>query len=235
MKWNSAVSIISVKITPLRAYCAPFVVFMLFLALTDLVAGLGRTEFFFAKPKYWIFPLQTLVCGALVIGFWRNYQLKFPKGGLFAVFIGLLVLGIWIAPQEILKFPPRLDGFDPTVFPSGSPQYWGTVVLRFLRLAVVVPFVEEIFWRGFLLRYLIKEDFESVPMGTFSWVSFGSVTVLFGFAHWGPDFVPALATGVLFNLVAIRTRSLSACILTHAVTNLLLGFYIMTTRQWGFW
>ena len=58
---------------------------------------------------------------------------------------------------------------------------------------------------------------------------------MFGLAHCGPDFVPALACGALFNWIAIRTRSLSACVLAHAVTNLLLGFYIMTTRQWGFW
>ena len=113
--------------------------------------------------------------------------------------------------------------------------YWGTLVFRLLRIAVVVPFVEEIFWRGFLLRYLIKDDFASVPFGTFSWLSFGVVTVFFTLEHQPVDYPAAFVTGILFNWVAIHTRSLSSCILAHAITNLLLSFYILATRQWGFW
>ena len=219
----------------LTAYCAPFIVFMLFLGLVDLVTGLKRPEFFLSNPKYWVFPLQTLVCGGLLIAYWRHYKLQLPKKVTFTLAIAILVLGIWILPQELLGFPRRDDGFNPTVFSSEPLLYWATVGLRFLRLVVAVPLLEEIFWRGFLLRYLIREDFEAVPFGSFSWTSFGGVTLMFGLAHCGPDFVPALACGALFNWIAIRTRSLSACVLAHAVTNLLLGFYIMTTRQWGFW
>ena len=216
--------------TPLRAYCAPLVVFLLMIVPIDLLAGLGVSN-----SQYWVFPLQTLVCGALVIAFWRHYPLAAPRGLLFTVAIALLALGIWVSPQALFGMPRRLDGFNPTVFPPGSPAYWATLVFRFLRMAVVVPFVEEIFWRGFLLRYLIKDDFESVPFGTFTWRSFGIVTVFFMLEHQPADYPAALCTGALFNWIAIRTRSLGSCILAHALTNLLLGFYIMTTRQWGFW
>jgi len=211
---------------------------MLLLVLVDLITGLERPEFFFANPRYWIFPLQTVVCGALVIFYWRQYALEAPRKVAFTIATALLVLAIWISPQELFGFLPRSGdekSFNPTIFPPDSLLYWGSLGFRFLRLAVVVPFVEEIFWRGFLLRYLVKEDFQSLPMGSFSWKSFGIVTLLFGLAHWGPDFIPALITGMLYNAVAIHTRSLSACILAHSVTNLLLGFYIMATRQWGFW
>ena len=53
--------------------------------------------------------------------------------------------------------------------------------------------------------------------------------------HGTVDYVPALITGVLFNAVAVWTKSLWACVLAHAVTNLGLGLYVMATRQWGFW
>jgi CAAX prenyl protease-like protein len=161
--------------------------------------------------------------------------LRFPRQWLFTLAVAVLVLAIWISPQELFRFPGRFDGFNPRVFPPGSAIYWGTISLRFLRLVVVVPLLEEIFWRGFLLRVLIDENFESVPIGSFSWLSFSGVSLCFGLAHWGPDFPAALITGALYNLVAIRTRSLSSCVLAHAVTNLLLGCYIMKTLQWGFW
>jgi CAAX prenyl protease-like protein len=109
------------------------------------------------------------------------------------------------------------------------------VLMRFLRLVVVVPLVEEIFWRGFLLRYLINQKFTAIAVGTFSWLSFVVVTGLFGFAHSRADWIPALICGALYNLVAYRTRSLASCVIAHALTNLLLGLWIMQTRQWGFW
>ena len=100
---------------------------------------------------------------------------------------------------------------------------------------LAVPWLEEIFWRGFLLRYLIREDFTSLPFGSWSRFSFLVTTLGFMFEHGMVDWPAALVTGVLYNLVAIRTRSLSACVLAHALTNALLGGYVMHTGQWGFW
>jgi CAAX prenyl protease-like protein len=188
-----------------------------------------------AAPEYWLFPVQTLICSAVLIWFWREYDLRAPRKAAFAVALGLVVFALWIAPQQFFGFSPRLTGFDPEVFAAQPAMYWATILFRFLRLVIVVPLVEEIFWRGFLLRYLINEKFTEIPIGAFSWLSFGLVTVAFGFAHSPADWIAALITGALYNLVAYRTQSLMSCVVAHAVTNLLLGAWIMATRQWGFW
>ena len=130
--------------------------------------------------------------------------------------------------------PPRLTGFDPEVFAAPASP-----VLVHGPLPVSAPrrrrsLVEEIFWRGFLLRYLINEKFTEVPIGAFSWLSFAVVTVAFGFTHSPADWVAALITGALYNLVAYRTRSLTSCVIAHAVTNLLLGIWIMATGNGDF-
>lgn len=106
---------------------------------------------------------------------------------------------------------------------------------RFARLVLVVPLVEEIFWRGFLLRYLANENFMSLPFGSYNRTSFLITAGAFALVHQWSDFFPALVTGLLLNLLAVRTRSLLVCVLAHATANLALGFYICTTRQWGFW
>ena len=147
----------------------------------------------------------------------------------------MAVFGIWIAPQYFLNFAPRIVGFDPTLLENNSATYWSTILFRFLRLVVVVPLVEEVFWRGFLLRFIIDEHFERVPFGKFTWLSFAVVTFAFTFTHSRPDWPAAFITGALYNVVAYRTQSLASCVLAHAVTNLLLGLWIMQTRQWGFW
>jgi len=218
----------------LAAFTLPMAIFFALLALGGALRKPGAS-FWLAAPEYWIYPVQTLICAALLLWFWREYELRAPMKALFAIGIGLLVFALWIAPQQFLGFSPRLTGFDPEVFASQPALYWGTVIFRFLRLVVVVPLVEEIFWRGFLLRYLINEKFTEVPIGAFSWFSFGVVTLAFGFTHSPADWIAALVTGALYNLVAYRTRSLASCVVAHAVTNLLLGAWIMGTRQWGFW
>ena len=227
-----------------KAYIAPFAAFMLLLAAIPLLPMLAPNagSILSTAPQHVLFPLQTLICGALLLVYWKSYALQRPAGIGFTLAIAILIFAIWISPQWLFLAPRRFEGFDPTLFQTRPAVYAAVLALRFLRLVVVVPLLEEIFWRGFLLRDFIDRDFKKVPFGTFSPFSFGAVTLLFAFAHWGsngwrpgPDFIPALFAGTLFNVVAYRTRSLSSCVIAHAATNLLLGLYIMQTRQWGFW
>lgn len=218
----------------LIAFTLPLGIFLLLLAPAGLLPK-GSTAFWLSSPQFWIYPAQTLICGALLIWFWRDYQLRAPRRIGLAVAIGSLVFALWIAPQAVFGFGPRLDGFNPDAFANQPVAYWATVLLRFLRLVVVVPLLEEIFWRGFLLRFFINEKFHTVPVGTFSWLSFAIVTLGFAFSHSPSDYVAAFITGALYNCVAYWTKSLASCVVAHAVTNLLLGLWIMSTRQWGFW
>ena len=218
----------------LAAFTLPIAAFLVLLALGGVLRKIGGA-FWLDSPEYWIYPAQTVVCGALLLWFWREYEFRAARRIVFTAAVALLVFALWIAPQELLGFAPRLFGFNPEIFSGQPATYWATIVFRFLRLVVVVPLVEEIFWRGFLLRYFINEKFYTVPVGTLSWLSFAVVTVGFGFAHSPADRIAALITGALYNCVAYRTKSLTSCVLAHAVTNLLLGLWIMKTRQWGFW
>ena len=216
------------------AYAAPMLLFTALLGLGSALKTPGRT-LWLASPEFWIYPLQTLLCGTLLIYFRRQYQFQPLRRPLFTVGLALFVFLIWIAPQQFFRFAPRLVGFNPDVFAGLPVQYWITLALRFLRLVVVVPLVEEIFWRGFLLRFLIAERFDTVPFGSFSWPSFGVVTIAFCLSHAMADWPAAFLTGALYNIIAYRTKSLTSCILAHAITNLALGLWIMATKQWGFW
>ena len=210
-------------------YVAPFATFLLFLAISKL-GGEGSSS-----AIYWAYPIQTVVCGAMIVFFRRYFSWQLNQGLVFSLIAGLLVLGIWVAPQVSGFSGPRTEGFNPDLFRSGTFSYSAILGLRFLRLALVVPIVEELFWRGFLLRYLIATRFDSVPFGTFSWSSFLIVSLLFAAEHAQQDWLPGLLAGGIYNAVAYRTKSLSCCVVAHAITNFGLGIYIVRTRQWGFW
>jgi uncharacterized protein len=215
----------------LIAHVVPMFVFLSLLALSQLLSG----SVVLRHAEFWIYPAQTILCGALLLWFRRCYEFHRLKNVVFTLLIGFGVFIIWIAPQQFFDVPPRSVGFDPSLLSGNTANYWLSVALRFLRLVVVVPVMEEIFWRSFLLRFVIDEHFEQVPFGRFSWPSFALVTVAFTFSHSRPDWLAAFVCGALYNVVAYRSRSLASCVLAHAITNMLLGLWIMQTRQWGFW
>jgi len=226
-----------VKNKTLLAYVLPFVVFLGFLFLDSFVQEVfeGAGSVFFRAPKFWVYPLQTALCAGLLLAFWKFYTFAPLRPWPLGVLAGLAVLFLWISPQLVFGMPPRTEGFDPEFFGTTGALYGLTVLARFARLVIVVPLLEEIFWRGFLMRYLINERFTTVAFGTFRPLSFFGVAVLFMLVHSIPDWPAAFLTGLIYNGLAVKTKSLWACVLAHAVTNLGLGFYIMATRQWGFW
>jgi CAAX prenyl protease-like protein len=219
-----------------RAYTAPFFAFIALFALGSLVGSLfeGQAAWYVATPNFWLFPLQTLVSGGLLWHWRRQYESSPVQQPLFTIGAGLLALAVWVVPQIMLKMPPRLEGFNPEHFGLGGP-YWLNLSLRLIRMVVVVPIIEELFWRGFLLRFLIDQDFLKVPVGTYSRLSFWVVTAGFCLEHQPADYAGAILTGMLYNYVAYRTKSIGSCILAHAVTNAALAAYVLYTRQWGFW
>src|SRR5437588_6693264 len=115
------------------AYVVPMLLFMGFLGLISLVKGRGAS-LWFSSPEYWIYPLQTIVCGAVLVFFWRNYHLQRPAGTIFGLAVGVLVFVLWIAPQAWLGFPTRPDGFNPDAFSANPALYYFSITFRFLRL-----------------------------------------------------------------------------------------------------
>jgi hypothetical protein len=108
------------------------------------------------------------------------------------------------------------------------------LAIRFLGLALIVPIIEEFFLRGFLMRFATNEKWWEVPFGTASTTALIVGTAVPMLMH------PAelLAAAVWFSLVTwlmLRTRNIWDCVVAHAVTNLLLGIYVVTQHQWQLW
>ena len=103
-----------------------------------------------------------------------------------------------------------------------------------MRLFALVPILEELFWRGWLLRWLINPDFQKVPIGKYTPLAFWSVALLFASEH-GAYWDVGLAAGIIYNGWMIRSRSLADCILAHGVTNALLAAYVLLSGQWQYW
>ena len=105
---------------------------------------------------------------------------------------------------------------------------------RTARAALIVPVVEELFWRAWLMRWIINPHFERVPLGAYSIAAFWITALLFASEH-GSYWDVGLLTGIVYNLWIVRTKSVADCILMHAVTNVVLSFYVIASGHWQYW
>jgi len=213
---------------PWLPYVVPFVLFLL----------LTEPARYFPDLAPYLYIAKTILVGG-VLWFWRRkYVDDFAAGltfGEFAVSVlcGLLVLVLWIAPEGVLyQFAPG-TGFDPYAMMGSQSAAIGLIVVRLIGASIVVPIMEELFWRSFLMRYLIEVDFRSVAIGTFSWLSFLGVAVLFGLEHH--RIVVGVIAGLLYGLLLLRQKKLRGVVVAHTVTNLGLGIYVVVTGNWMFW
>lgn len=223
-----------VSSAPFLAYLAPMAVFM---AITSFESHTSVQPYYGA-----IYAVKLIVVGSLLFWFWSRYP-KFSANGLGeAIGFGIIGFGIWVGlasvdlsgylPESIRSWVTgKRAGFDPASM--DVPMRFGVIALRLVGLVLIVPIMEEVFWRGFLWRYLINESFHQVEMGRYSGTSFLVVIVFFTAVH--PEWLAAAAWCAGINFLLVRTKNLWACIMAHAVTNALLGIYILGTGCYWLW
>jgi hypothetical protein len=207
---------------PWLPYVAPFAIFLGFTGVQQAVPG----------SVAWVYPLKALLTGAVIVALAR--WLKAPEAPFLfaAIWVGAAVLAVWVLSDGLYPLIGASAAFDPfRELPRSQAYAW--IALRLVGAAMIVPIVEEFFWRGFLIRWLVHPDFRSVRIGTFTWYSFLATSVLFAVEH--DRWLAGLIAGMAYNAVYYRTRSLKACILAHGITNLGLGIYVLVSHQWRFW
>lgn len=215
---------------PEIGYVAPFVTFVVVLAL----------ERSFVPDSQLFYPLRLLIVTAVLLLYSRPYIQLRPRFPLASIGIGIAVFLIWIGPDRLFGYR-HFWLFDNALMGSASssisPALKNSALflsIRALGSIALVPIIEELFWRGWMMRWLIDKEFLKVPLGTYAPMAFWLVAILFASEH-GPYWEVGLLAGIAYNWWLIRTRNLADCILAHAVTNGLLAAYVVATGQWQYW
>ena len=217
---------------PWIGYVVPTVAFML---LSGLETGTWKGS---GIPYIWAYTLKVVVVTVALVMYrpmWTDIRIE-PRRILPAILIGICAFVMWIYVDRYTPHPAFLGsrkGFNPYAEIHAPLQRALFLLERFYGLTLMVPVMEELFWRSFLLRWLTDPDFARIPLGTFSWSAFWIVTGAFGLAH--PEWLAAILFAALMALLLKQTRSLFACVVVHGVTNLLLGLYVLQTGNWRLW
>lgn len=218
-------------IFPSAARVAPFAVFIAFLAMQPYLERLF-------DPR-WVVVTRGLAVAAVLAFLWRHYEeldrarLRAGAGEwALAVGVGIGIFFLWIAfSSGWTTFGELSGGFMP-LRADGSLDVT-LAGLRLFGLVLVVPVMEELFWRSFVMRRIDSAEFLRLDPRRASLVAFALSSGLFALEH--SQWFAGLIAGMAYALLYMRSRNLLIPIVSHATTNAILGTWILVTGSWTFW
>jgi membrane protease YdiL (CAAX protease family) len=185
-------------------------------------------------PIRWNHWWLGVIVGIIGIIQWVGMQLWLQNGW------PSVIESVTILPQGLREwmgdhFKPSPDVFDPTKTFSSAVALYSFYAVRIAGAVLVVPVMEELFWRDFLWRTILApNDFKLAKVGEWGWSAFLVVCAAFALVH-GNWWLTSIVWAMMVGLLLVYTKSLGACIIAHGVTNLLLAGYVLWTKDWSFW
>jgi hypothetical protein len=221
--------------TPVRARVAPFIVFVLLTFCQDWFGPAGR---------YFVYLLKTVVVAWMLWAVravvtemrWRvSWEAVAVGAGVFVLWVGLDPL---FAKLGLADSYPKLKLSGPPWNPmrewgDGAGMAWFFIVVRVAGSSIIVPMLEEVFFRSFLYRFIANPDFEREPLGRFAWKPFLITSAIFALEH--REWLAGLLCGFAYQWLVCRKQRLGDAITAHAITNLLLGLWVVWRGAWHFW
>ena len=211
--------------------------FILFLILTTCQGRFGIASHF------WFYALKTLIGIALIAWMWSQVQEMRWRMSWEACCVGVACFLLWVGLDGVI---PRLGAllgdaaeekpwqWNPFEFFTDHPALaWTFVGIRIIGSTLIVPPLEEVFYRSAVYRYWVAPNIESVPLNRFHFKAFFATSILFGVVH--QEWLAGIFCGAAFQWLVLRKGHLGDAMTAHAITNALLGLYVVWTDSWQFW
>ncbi|MHB8521090.1 MAG: CAAX prenyl protease-related protein [Limisphaerales bacterium] len=212
--------------SPTAVRVAPFLIFA---GLTFFQGKFG------SESPYWLYLVKTLA-GAGLIWLVRPFIAEMRWAFSWAaVFVGFGVFAIWVGLDPFYPhWRPGAGEWNPRAqFGSDSGLAALFIGVRIVGSTLVVPPLEEVFYRSFLYRYVAKADYLRLPLGEFRWLPFLVTAGIFGCAHF--EWLAGVLCGLAYQGLVCWTKRLGDAMTAHAITNLLLGLWVVGRGAWNFW
>jgi hypothetical protein len=215
--------------SPEHARVVPLVIFA---GLTALEGRLG------VSSEYWVYLLKTAVGAWIILEMRPCIEEMRWKINWEAVVVGVGVFALWVGLDGYYPRLARLEagaGWNPQrQFGQASAMAWVCIVTRIAGSTLVVPPIEEVFYRSFLYRYLVNSRFRAVPFNEFHALPFAVTALIFGLVH-PQRWVAGILCGLAYQGLALRKNRLGDAMTAHAVTNFLLGIWVVWQGGWHYW
>ena len=229
------------ELSPAFIRIFPFAVYIGFLVFESIVNFFKAKgyEFLSFWDVKWHYPVKILLVTIALVWLWKNFtELAKPLepkllDWISGIGVGVLVFFLWInLDQPWATISQSSVGYNP-IDPLSHKIDWMLVSIRIFGAAIIVPIIEELFWRSFIMRWLANSSFLAVDPAKVGSMAFFFTALLFASEH--NLFLAGLLAGMAYNWLYMRTRNLWIPVVAHAVTNGLLGLWVVNTQNWQFW
>jgi exosortase E/protease (VPEID-CTERM system) len=208
---------------PTAAYLIPFL----------MILGAGMLSGALTGRFEWLYPLRFFAAAGALWVFRSKYSNLDWRVGWLGPAVGAGVFVLWVALDRLAGVAAA-NAMPDALGASSAAARITWISFRVLAATVTVPIAEELAFRGFLLRRLISQDFESVPFTRFTWFSLLASSVVFGALHGG-HWLAGIVAGLLYSFALIRRGRIGEAVAAHATTNALLAAYVLLYSQWHLW
>jgi uncharacterized protein len=217
---------------PAVARIAPFAVYIGF-----MIAGQQLATAYPQWDLRWLYAVQTGAVMLTLAMFWRGYvELGnvadvSRRAWLLALLAGVAVFAAWISLDVAWARMGDTGGFDPSR--DDGRLDWTLIGVRLFGAVLIVPVMEELFWRSFILRWISQRDFLRLAPAAAGLRALLLSSLVFGVEHdlW----LAGILAGLVYGALYMKSASLWPPIMAHAATNLLLGLWVVTTGHWRLW
>lgn len=178
-----------------------------------------------------LYPLRLMAAIAVLWAYRRRYAAIDWTFTWRALAAGALLCGVWVVFAHFLTTPSPMPETLALLPPLQRAAWIGC---RVAAATITVPLVEELAYRGYLLRRLVRADFQSVAFQEVRWPALWLSAIAFGVTHGGL-WLPGILAGLAYGALAMKTGKLGESVAAHAATNALLAAYVLLFNQWQLW
>jgi len=212
--------------SPILARVLPF---LIFITLTSTQGSFGP------ESHFWIYLIKTLLGVWMIWTIWPLVGEMRWNFSIEAVGGGILVFVLWISLDfQYPKLTAPGDSWNLNKhFNPDSIMFWLFATTRIIGSTLVVPLLEEVFYRSFLYRYILTKNWLFTPHNLFDIRPFIATSLIFGLTH--SHWLAGIICGMIYQIIVLRTNRIGDAITAHAITNCLLGFWVITQQKWHLW
>lgn len=237
--------------SPALVRVLPFAVFILLTAFQDSAGEAGRywiylgktiagavtllfcARYFTEAERTWKFTWPAVIAGVAVFALWVGLDRWYPgTSHLYSQYICPALAKVGLA-KDCAPAAAPVPWNPNAMFGPGSALAWFFIVVRIAGSSLLVPVLEEVFWRSFVYRFVASRDFNQEPLNRFHPVALIVTAILFGFEH--QQWLAGILCAFVYQGLVLWKNRLGDAITAHAITNFLLGVWVVWKDDWKFW
>ena len=182
----------------------------------------------------WLYGIRVLIVAFAATCYWRQYRAMDWSFSWLAPLAGVGIAAAWI---EWARWIHRADAANPMaagLLGLTPGQRFAWLGLRVVAAVCVIPFAEELAFRGFLARRLTSADVEGLSLQRMSVLGVVGSSLLYGLMQ-GPMWAVGIPSGMVLCLVARWRGRLGDAVAAHATANLLVAVWVLTLHDYSPW